>query len=210
MLSRCTEPTRRKRFQGPRSSFPEPYLTEVLSGHPEHFALVAATSSAAVVALASCRNVGGDAAELAVLVEDAWQRQRIGARLLNRLIEHADRSGLRMLIATVPAENAWIVRALRSYGTCTAAVTMGVFQVTVRREPHRARPHETTAATSPRPGQLAPGIAAKVRASLASQQMMTLLGAQLIELNAGLCVLSLAYRFDIQPRDRSRRTAGRT
>jgi N-acetylglutamate synthase-like GNAT family acetyltransferase len=136
MLSRCTDSTRRQRFLAPLRSFPEPYLTEALSGHPEHFALVAATP-AAVVALASCCAEAGGAAELAVLVEDACQRQGIGARLLNRLIEHADRSGLRTLKATVLAEQAWIVRALRSCGTCTAAVSMGVFEVMVRREPHR-------------------------------------------------------------------------
>lgn len=131
MLSRCTESTRLRRFQGPRSSFPDPYFTEALSGRPEHCALVAATT-AAVMALASCRAVGGDAAELAVLVEDACQRQGIGARLLNGLVEHADRSGFRMLKATALAEQGWIVRALRPYGTCTA-VSMGVLEVTVRR-----------------------------------------------------------------------------
>lgn len=193
MLSRCTDSTRLRRFQGPRRSFPEPYLTEALSGQAEHFALVAATP-AAVVALASCRAVAGDSAELAVLVEDAWQRQGIGARLLNELIEYADRSGLRTLKATVLAEQAWIVRALCSYGTCTAPVSMGVFEVTMRREPDHADPQETASTGSPRPVQLAPSIAAKVRASFASQQMMTFLGAQLIELDVGRCVLRLAYR----------------
>ena len=102
MLSRCTDTTRLRRFQGRRRSFPEPYLTEALSGHPEHFALVAGAPAVAV-ALASCRAVAGDAAELAVLVEDAWQRHGIGTRLLNELIEHADRSGLRTLKATMLA-----------------------------------------------------------------------------------------------------------
>lgn len=103
MLSRCTGSTRSLRFLAPLRSFPEPYLTEALSGHPEHFALVAA-SPAAVVALASCRAVAGGTADLAVLVEDARQRQGIGARLLKRLVEHADRSGLPTLKATLLAE----------------------------------------------------------------------------------------------------------
>jgi GNAT superfamily N-acetyltransferase len=103
-----------------------------LSGHPEHFALVVATP-AAVFALASCRAVAGGTAELAVLVEDAHQRQGIGARLLKRLIEHADRSGLQTLRATLLAEQEWIVRPLRAYGTCTAVMSTGVLEVTVRR-----------------------------------------------------------------------------
>ncbi len=131
MLSRCTVSTRSLRFLAPLRSFPEPYLTEALSGHPEHFALVAATPAAA--ALASCRAVAGGTAELAVLVEDARQRQGIGARLLKRLIEHADRSGLRTLRATLLAEQEWIVRPLRAYGTCTAVMSKGVLEVTVRR-----------------------------------------------------------------------------
>jgi GNAT superfamily N-acetyltransferase len=131
MLSRCTGLTRSLRFLAPLRSFPEPYLTEALSGHPEHYALVAATP-AAVVALASCRAVSGDTAELAVLVEDARQRQGIGTRLLKRLIEHADRSGLRTLRATLFAEQEWIVRPLRAYGTCTAVMSKGVLEVTVR------------------------------------------------------------------------------
>lgn len=195
MLSRCTDSTRLQRFSGSQRSFPEPYLTEALSGHPEHFALVAGTP-ASIVALASCRAVAGDTAELAVLVEDAWQRHGIGTRLLNELIEHADRSGLRTLRATVLAEQEWIVQALRSYGTCTAPLSKGVFQVTVRREPHHAGPPGTTSA-SPRQAQLAPSIAARVRASFASQQMMTLLGAQLIQLDLGRCVLSLDYRAEL-------------
>jgi GNAT superfamily N-acetyltransferase len=131
MLSRCTGSTRSLRFFAPLRSFPEPYLTEALSGHPGHFALVAATP-AAVVALASCRTVAGGTAELAVLVEDARQRQGIGARLLRRLIEHADRSGIWTLRATVLAEQEWIVRPLRAYGTCAALMSKGVLEVTVR------------------------------------------------------------------------------
>lgn len=132
MLSRCTGSTRSLRFLAPLRFFPEPYLTEALSGHLEHFALVAATPTA-VVALASCRAVAAGTAELAVLVEDARQRQRIGARLLKRLIEHADRSGLRTLRATLLAEQEWIVGPLRAYGTCTVAMSKGVLEVTVCR-----------------------------------------------------------------------------
>jgi GNAT superfamily N-acetyltransferase len=132
MLSRCSGSTRSLRFLAPLRSFPEPCLTEALSGHQEHFALVAATP-AAVVALASCRAVSAGTAELAVLVEDAHQRQGIGARLLKRLIEHADRSGLRTLTAALLAEQEWIARPLRAYGTCTILMKTGVLEVTVRR-----------------------------------------------------------------------------
>ncbi len=134
MLSRCSDQTRLRRFHGNLRSFPEPYFTEALAGSAEHFALVAETPGA-VAALASCIASAGGAGELAIIVEDARQRQGIGGRLLRMLVEHAGRSGLRTLKATVLADQQWIVRALRSYGTCRAVISAGVFEVTVRREP---------------------------------------------------------------------------
>ena len=136
MLSRCTNETRLRRFHRPVRSFPEPYLTEALEGRAEHFALVAEVPGA-VVALSSCRAATDDVAEVAVLVGDSHQRHRIGTCLLRMLVDHADRSGLRTLQATKLADEAWILRVLRSYGTCKALVRSGVFEVTLRREPDR-------------------------------------------------------------------------
>jgi N-acetylglutamate synthase-like GNAT family acetyltransferase len=132
MLSRCTRQTRLRRFHGNPRAFPEPYLTEALAETAEHFALVAEISGA-VAALASCRAVAEDIADLAVLVEDAHQRQGIGSCLLRMLVDHADRSGLRTLTATVLADQEWILRVLRSYGACRAPVSFGMLEVTLRR-----------------------------------------------------------------------------
>ena len=148
MLARCSESTRLKRFLAPLRSSPEPYLTEALAGHADHLALVAATPTA-VVALASCRATAGATADLAVLVEDAWQRQGIGTCLLNGLLDHADRNGLRTLKATMRPEQDWIMWALRAFGACTARLSMAVLEVTMRREPHRARLPQTTATSPP-------------------------------------------------------------
>jgi uncharacterized protein (TIGR00369 family) len=191
MLARCTESTRSQRFLAPLRSFPEPYLTEALAGHPDHFALVAATPTA-TVALASCRATAGETADLGVLVEDAWQRQGIGTSLLTRLLEHADRRGLRTLKATMAPEQDWIMWALRDAGTCTARLSAGALEVTVRREPPAARPPRAKA--TPQPEALAPGVAAKLKAMFAAQGMMGLLDAEIIELDEGRCVLGLTYR----------------
>lgn len=147
MLTRCTELTRARRFLAPLRSFPERYLTEALQECDEHLALVAATPSA-VVALASCRAQPVESAELAVLVEDAYQRQGIGACLLTMLIEHAERNGLWTLKASVLAEQAWIVQALRAYGRSTATLDMGVLEVILQREPRHASSRGITAATA--------------------------------------------------------------
>jgi GNAT superfamily N-acetyltransferase len=131
MLSRCTDSSRLQRFLAPVRSFPEPYFTDALAGHADHVALVA-ESPTAVVALASCRATAGETADLAVLVEDAWQRQGIGTCLLGGLLDHAGRRGLRKLKATMRADQDWIMWSLRAFGACTARVSVGVLEVTLR------------------------------------------------------------------------------
>jgi GNAT superfamily N-acetyltransferase len=106
MFLRCSVQTRYRRFHGFLESFPEPYFTEALEGRAEHLALVAETPTG-IVALASCA-----AGELGVLVEDAYQRQGIGARLLETLIA---RSGYGAFLASVQAEQSWILPFLRRY-----------------------------------------------------------------------------------------------
>jgi GNAT superfamily N-acetyltransferase len=146
MLARCSGETRYRRFHGPVKVFPERYLTEALSGGPVHFALVASVPAAAaaaadvaegdadddIVALASCRVVAEGVAELGLLVEDEWQRQGVGGRLLREMAEFATGIGLRVLQAQLLAEQPWITGMLRPYGRCEIVATGGVLNVTVR------------------------------------------------------------------------------
>ena len=126
MFDRCTPQTRYRRFHGPVKAIPGRYLADALSGSAFHYALVACLepdpASAAdpatfadpdvraggIVALASSRMVDEGAAELGLLVEDAWQRRGLGTRLLGDLVDQASRAGLRVLQAQVLAEQAWI------------------------------------------------------------------------------------------------------
>ena len=162
MFDRCTPQTRYRRFHGPVKAIPERYLADALSGSAFHYALVAclepdqasdqasdlapAADPAAfaardmragrIVALASCRTVDEGAAELGLLVEDAWQRRGVGARMLSDLVDQAGRAGLRVLQAQVLAEQAWIAGLLRPYGACRLRSTGGgVLNVTVRLAP---------------------------------------------------------------------------
>jgi GNAT superfamily N-acetyltransferase len=143
MFERCTAATRYRRFHGPVKAIPERYLAEALSGSPFHHALVAFPEPASaartralpggVVALASCRLVDEGAAELGVLIEDEWQRQGVGTRLVHELVAHASAVGLRVLEAQLLAEQAWITSLLRPHGTCRLRSTgNGVLHVTVR------------------------------------------------------------------------------
>ncbi len=132
MLARCSDQTRAQRLHKYVHCFPEPYLTEALAGCAAHFALLAQAGQA-VVALASCVATGRGSAELAVLVEDSWQRLGVGVRLLSQLVAHADQSGLARLNAWVLASQAWVLPVLGGYGTCEAWLRHGVFEVTVHR-----------------------------------------------------------------------------
>jgi len=146
MFARCTDETRFRRFHGAVKALPERYLTDALSGPPFHYALVAYPRPVAdvgtsdpggrdggVVALASCRTIDEGAAELGLLIEDAWQRQGLGTRLLRDLITHAAGAGLRVLEAQLLAEQAWIAGLLRPYGSCRLRSTWGgVLNVSLR------------------------------------------------------------------------------
>ena len=151
MFDRCTPQTRYRRFHGPVKAIPGRYLADALSGSASHYALVACLepdpASAAdpapfadpdvraggIVALASSRMVDEGAAELGLLVEDAWQRRGLGTRLLGDLVDQASRAGLRVLQAQVLAEQAWITGLLRPYGPCRLRSTWaGVLNVTVQ------------------------------------------------------------------------------
>ena len=157
MLARCTGQTRYRRFHGPVKVFPEPYLTEALSGSPLHFALVATAegdgpvadgpvadgpvadgpvadgtvADGTVVALASCRAVDEGVAELGILVEDEWQHRGVGSDLLREIVAYAGRTGLRALQAQVLADQPWIVGLLRRHGSCKTAGTGQALHVTL-------------------------------------------------------------------------------
>ena len=132
MLARCSDQTRQRRFHKYVSYFTDPYLTEALARGAAHFALLAQAGQA-VAGLASCVTTGRGSAELAVLVEDSWQRLGVGARLLSQLVAHADQSGQARLKAWVLASQAWVLPVLGGYGTCEAWLRHGVFEVTVHR-----------------------------------------------------------------------------
>jgi len=132
MFARCSSQTRYRRFHGHVNAFPRRYLDEALTGGPVHFALVACTHSGRVVALASCRTETAGAAELGILVEDAYQRLGIGAALLREIAGHAGRTGLSTLKAQVLGDQSWIVRVLGEHGRCESAIAHGVIDATLR------------------------------------------------------------------------------
>ncbi|MBU2662423.1 GNAT family N-acetyltransferase [Actinoplanes bogorensis] len=58
----------------------------------------------------------GDLAEVAILVDDDWQRRGIGTALLRRMLAHAERVRFAAVIAHTAADNVAMLRTLRRLG----------------------------------------------------------------------------------------------
>jgi GNAT superfamily N-acetyltransferase len=115
MHRRCSERTLHRRYP-PGAEQPDDARLRRLLTPPRGVTLLAVTEGAAeqpdrVVAMANLV-AEGDIAEVALLVEDAWQRRGLGGALLRRLVTHARRSGLAAVSMHTSAENVAMVRLM--------------------------------------------------------------------------------------------------
>jgi GNAT superfamily N-acetyltransferase len=74
------------------------------------------TGAEQIVAMANLL-AEGDLGEVALLVEDGWQRRGIGTVLLRRLTAFAERGGFAALVAHIGADNVAMLRTLRRLGS---------------------------------------------------------------------------------------------
>ena len=116
MWARLSEETIYRRFHAPiqRLSLKlRRYLVEV--DHRDHDALVA-VAGGEVIAVARYHRCADDpaAAEVAVLVEDAWQGRGLGLRMLRELACLASRRGIHVLTGDVQADNRRMLDLVRS------------------------------------------------------------------------------------------------
>lgn len=106
LFAACSQDTVRLRFFGRVRTFPAEYLGQVLAGRADvHDAVVAyeyGASRARLTGLASLAlPPGAEAAELGVLVGDAWQRQGAGCAMADLLLTRARARGVRRVSAAV-------------------------------------------------------------------------------------------------------------
>lgn len=107
---RCSPASLRLRYHGPVRDA-DRYLDHLLD--PRHGrSLVAVAPDGRVVALGHLM-WDEDEAELAVLVEDAWQRQGLGLALLRRLTAAARAAGIGTVYAVTQAANTGLITAMR-------------------------------------------------------------------------------------------------
>jgi GNAT superfamily N-acetyltransferase len=113
MHERCSERTLNLRYHGPVADA-DRYLRHLLS--PRYGRTLAVqTASGRLVALGHLL-WDGDETEVALLVEDSWQRRGIGSELLRRLVELAVEARCDSVYAVTQAANTGMVAAMRGLG----------------------------------------------------------------------------------------------
>ncbi|MET9881610.1 GNAT family N-acetyltransferase [Streptomyces sp. NPDC006430] len=113
MHDRCSERTLGLRYHGPVADA-DRYLGHLLSPRFGR-TLAATTASGKLVALGHLL-WDGDETEVALLIEDDWQRRGIGSELLRRLIAMAVEAGCDSVYAVTQAANTGMVAAMRGLG----------------------------------------------------------------------------------------------
>ena len=115
MFGRCSPETIYRRFFSYYPEAPEWVLRRLTYVDYVNRHAVVAVIDDEIVGVARFDKVGaGDAAEVAVCVEDAWQRQGIGRALMEWLIELARGRGVATMTADVQADNTPVLALLRS------------------------------------------------------------------------------------------------
>ncbi|MFE6053036.1 GNAT family N-acetyltransferase [Kitasatospora sp. NPDC056446] len=139
MHGRCSPAALRLRYHGPVRDA-DRYLDHLLD--PRHGRTLAVTApDGRILALGHLMWDDGEA-ELAVLVEDAWQRHGLGTALLRRLSAAARTAGVGTVYAVTHAGNAGLIAAMRRLsaplgfraedGTLVITATLGAEDPAVR------------------------------------------------------------------------------
>jgi GNAT superfamily N-acetyltransferase len=113
MHERCSARTLAMRYHGPVGDA-DRYLNHLLSPRFGR-TLAVQTASGRIVGLGHLL-WDGDETEVALLVEDDWQRRGIGAELLGRLVAMAVEAGCESVYAVTQSSNTGMVAAMRGLG----------------------------------------------------------------------------------------------
>jgi GNAT superfamily N-acetyltransferase len=113
MHERCSPRTLSMRYHGPVGDA-DRYLNHLLSPRFGR-TLAVQTASGRIVGLGHLL-WDGDETEVALLVEDAWQRRGIGGELLERLVAMAAEAGCESVYAVTQSSNTGMVAAMRGLG----------------------------------------------------------------------------------------------
>lgn len=138
MHDRCSERTLGLRYHGPVGDA-DRYLNHLLSPRFGR-TLAVQTASGRLVALGHLL-WDGDETEVALLVEDDWQRRGIGSELLGRLVALAIEAGCGSVYAVTQSSNTGMVAAMRGLGLpLDYQIEEGTLVVTARLDATPVRP----------------------------------------------------------------------
>jgi GNAT superfamily N-acetyltransferase len=130
MLGRCRSRSLFHRFLQPIRATPMWYVDQVVATVPGRLTMVA-EAGGLVIGIGELHQDGDDIAEVGLLVEDRWQGQGVGTRLLACLVEEAHRRRLCALSALVSSDNDHVIRMLAGIGALTVVPGPGVRDVRV-------------------------------------------------------------------------------
>jgi RimJ/RimL family protein N-acetyltransferase len=125
--ARLSPRTRYLRFLSPMPTLPDALVRQLACvDYRRRLAVVAEDEGAGctgVVALASVGAVGETTAEVAIVVQDDWQRQGVGTAVVSKLLDAAEKRGFERFVATIAADNSIILRLLDRVGRVVASHT---------------------------------------------------------------------------------------
>jgi GNAT superfamily N-acetyltransferase len=130
MHARCGPRTRRRRYLTGTPRPADAELRRMVNRRAGH-TLLALRPDGAVVAMGNLV-WDGDTGEVALLVEDAWQRRGVGAALLGRLLRAAASGGVETCYALTETTNTAMIRLLRRHGAAVERTEPGVACLTIR------------------------------------------------------------------------------
>ncbi|MFI7412784.1 GNAT family N-acetyltransferase [Streptomyces sp. NPDC049627] len=149
MHERCSAGTLRMRYHGPVGDA-DRYLNHLLSPRFGR-TLAVQTASGRVVGLGHLL-WDGDETEVALLVEDAWQRRGVGSELLRRLVGMAVEAGCESVYAVTQSSNTGMVAAMRGLGLpLDYQVEEGTLVITARLAAPLIEPESALGVTSEAP-----------------------------------------------------------
>jgi RimJ/RimL family protein N-acetyltransferase len=120
--------TRYLRFFSPMPSLPDAVLRLLTSiDYRRRLALVAedGADSGKFVALASFGAIDSERVEVALVVRDDWQQQRVGTELAGRVLKAAEDLGFHRFIVHVTSDNVAIRKLLTHVGEIVSARATG-------------------------------------------------------------------------------------
>uniref|UniRef100_A0AAU2A6W3 GNAT family N-acetyltransferase n=1 Tax=Streptomyces sp. NBC_00093 TaxID=2975649 RepID=A0AAU2A6W3_9ACTN len=132
--TRCSPRSLHQRYLSPLRRLPKSVLEQLLDPRRSHTLLTRSDSGHTVAMATLARgpaDQGGQEVHLAVLVEDAWQRQGLGTALTDRLLRRAQHADVPCVHADVLSDNAAMLRILRRTGGVVRTTEWGVASLTV-------------------------------------------------------------------------------